>query len=165
MQIGTSAIGDWKEWAAQRFGELANKLISDYGIRVILLGDEKAKNKGNIVERNVQSKDNLINLIGNTSIMEVAAIIKSCILLISNDAGLMWIAQSVGTPVVAIYGPTDYRRTGPLGVRDKIIRKDLACSPCYKSPVDYTKAAKCKTKQCLTSITTQEVLDVIAEFL
>lgn len=166
MQIGTSAVGDWKEWPAQRFGELASKLISQYGTRIILLGDMQAKNKGELVEKMVNaSPDKLINLIGKTSILEAAAIIKRCKVIVSNDAGLMWVAQAVGVPVIAIYGPTDYRRTGPVGVRDKIIRKDLPCSPCYKSPVDYSKAVKCNTKRCLNSIIAQEVLQQVIEFL
>ncbi|MBI4722153.1 MAG: glycosyltransferase family 9 protein [Candidatus Stahlbacteria bacterium] len=159
MQIGVSGANDWKEWDVLKFGELANKLISQYGVKVVLLGDEKAIEKGKMIE-NI-SNGQVLNLINKTSIIETAEIIKRCKLFISNDSGLMWVAQAVGTPVVAIYGPTDYRRTGPIGLQDKIISKSLPCSPCYKSPIDYVKVARCKNRECLASITTQEVMNGI----
>ncbi|MCK4353578.1 glycosyltransferase family 9 protein [candidate division WOR-3 bacterium] len=173
MQIGTSTkkgwftttfTMEWKEWSYKKFGKLANALIQKEGIKILLLGAKDAVNKGKIVEMYCNTPS-LVNLIGKTSIMEASAIIKKCQIFISNDGGLMWVSQAVDTPVIAIYGPTDYKRTGPIGPNDKIIRKDLPCSPCYKSPRDYKKAGNCKNRICLNSITVQEVLQAVEKSL
>jgi heptosyltransferase-2 len=158
IQIGSSRGSSWKEWSLLKFGTLTKELIDKYNAKVVLLGDLDAKKKGKVVEKMAPKS---INLIGKTTIMEAAAIIRQCKVLVSNDAGLVWISQAVRTPVIAIYGPTDFRRSRPLGINDKIIRKDLPCSPCYKSPVDYKKAVKCRDKKCLNLITSQEVLQEV----
>ena len=163
MQIGTSGIGDWKEWHPENFGKLAAELISKYGVKIALLGDKDAAVKGEKVVKTAGNKSSphLINLIGKTKLLEAAVVIKRSKLLISNDAGLMWIAQVVGTPVITIFGPTDYRRTGPVAPNTKIIREDIKCSPCYVAPKDYKKVIKCRTRKCLTNITVQKVLEVL----
>lgn len=167
MQIGTSGIGDWKEWSPENFGELASMLISKFGVNIVLLGDKDAEAKGETIVKTLGDKlsSHLINLIGKTNLTEAAAVIKRSKLLISNDAGLMWLAHIVDTPVVAIFGPTDYRRTGPVSSKSKIIREDLQCSPCYVAPKDYKKVIRCKRRDCLINVTVKKVADYSAAFL
>jgi ADP-heptose:LPS heptosyltransferase len=98
---------------------------------------------------------------GKTSVKQVAALIEQCDLLICNDSGLMHTAVAVGTPVAAIYGPTDFRRTAPLGDRNTVIRHELPCSPCFKLEGD-DQVQACPHHDCLMTITTDEVLHAIA---
>ena len=126
--------------------------------RFILLGDYYAMNKAKNVERISPS---IVNLVGRTNLMEAMAILERSNLLLSNDGGLVWVAQAVGTPVVVIYGPTDYTRTRQLGPNDKIIRKDLPCSSCYRTPKDYYKPRRCKNRKCLSLITPEEVAEEV----
>ena len=88
---------------------------------------------------------------------QVAALIEQCDLLVCNDSGLMHAAVAVGTPVVAIYGPTDIRRTAPLGGQHTVIRHELPCSPCFKLEGDEQVHA-CSHHDCLMTITVDEVL-------
>jgi ADP-heptose:LPS heptosyltransferase len=72
----------------------------------------------------------------------------------------MHAAVAVGTPVVAIYGPTDIRRTAPLGDQHTVIRHDLPCSPCFRLEGDASVHA-CGHHDCLMTISTEEVLATI----
>lgn len=155
MGIGTSV--PWKEWGVDKFSELADRLIEDKKAKIVLLGDSKTLEKGKIMEAKMSHLP--INLIGTTTIREAASIIKKCKLFVSNDGGLMWLSAAVGTPVVAIFGPTDYKRVMPPGKKHAIVRKNLPCSPCYKSPHDYSKPTSCEHRKCLEE---SSVADVIA---
>ncbi len=52
--------------------------------------------------------------------------------LLTNDSGLMHLAAAVGAPLVALFGPTDPRQTGPRGQRQKILQAEAECAPCFK---------------------------------
>jgi ADP-heptose:LPS heptosyltransferase len=67
----------------------------------------------------------------------------------------MHLAAAMGTPVIALFGPTDPVRTGPYGKGHTIIKTDLACSPCFLK--------KCATKKCMRDISPEQVLEVIEQ--
>jgi ADP-heptose:LPS heptosyltransferase len=95
---------------------------------------------------------------GKTTVKQVAALIERCDVLVCNDSGLMHVAVAVKTPVVAIYGPTDFRRTAPLGEFHTIVRHSLTCSPCFKLEGDY-QPRSCPHHDCLMTIDPLEVFD------
>jgi heptosyltransferase-1 len=64
-------------------------------------------------------------------------------LLITNDTGPMHVAAALGKPVVALFGPTEPRRTGPYGQLQNVLRIDLPCSPCLKSTCHFEKLNEC----------------------
>jgi len=66
------------------------------------------------------------------------------------------VAVAVGTPVVAIYGPTDTRRTRPWGTGNIIVRHDMPCSPCFKLEGE-DQLRRCPHHDCLMTITPDEV--------
>jgi ADP-heptose:LPS heptosyltransferase len=73
---------------------------------------------------------------------------------VTNDTGTMHIAAAVGTPVVALFGPTPPLMTGPWGEGHVVVKKDVPCSPCWKRicPTDH---------QCMERITVDEVEEVV----
>jgi ADP-heptose:LPS heptosyltransferase len=75
-------------------------------------------------------------------------------LMISNDTGPMHVAAALGKPVVAVFGPTEPRRTGPYGQLQNVVRIDLPCSPCLKSHCTYSKPM-----ECLRGIPTETVFN------
>ena len=93
---------------------------------------------------------------GKTTIKQAAALIERCNLLVCNDSGLMHMAVAVGTPAVAIYGPTDIRRTRPVGQSHTVIRHALPCSPCFRLEGDEAVRA-CPHHDCLMTIAPDEV--------
>ena len=91
-----------------------------------------------------------IDLTGKTDLLQLAAVLEHCRLLITNDTGTMHVAAAVGTPVVAIFGPTDPKTTGPWGEGHAIVKKEVDCSPCLKRvcPTDHA---------CMKKVTVDEV--------
>ncbi|MDP3768526.1 MAG: glycosyltransferase family 9 protein, partial [Dehalococcoidia bacterium] len=91
---------------------------------------------------------------GRTSLMELVCVIKRCHLFITHDSSPLHLAAAVGTPTVALFGPTDPRRHLPPTFRGRVIKKDVFCSPCY--------SATCRTvtHACMQRIEVEEVLRV-----
>ena len=144
--------GPAKKWPAQNWVNLAENLFPSY--QVVFVGlDTSIKNKLNRLESN-----NLINLIGKTSLKDVAEILSHAECVVSNDSGLMHLSSAVDTPIVGIYGSSSPEYTPPLCEENKreIIYKNLDCSPCFKRscPLGHTN--------CLNYITVDMVLSAIA---
>ncbi|MDD5409367.1 MAG: glycosyltransferase family 9 protein, partial [Candidatus Omnitrophica bacterium] len=91
------------------------------------------------------------------TVNELAALIKKCHVFISADSSPLHIASAMGTPFIALFGPTDSRRHLPPGKNCIVISKDLDCSPCYKT--------KCRSKRCMMQITPEEVLAAIDKLI
>jgi heptosyltransferase I len=92
------------------------------------------------------------SLAGLLSLKQLAAVLGSADVMVSVDSGPMHIAAAMGTPIVALFGPTDPGRTGPLG-RHTILRKPLPCSPCL--------SRRCRiqeTNLCMRALGTSEAL-------
>ncbi len=155
IQPGTSPTMRWKQWSLDRYRELLERLIAEQpDAQIILFG---APNEAEMIDRLAEGlKGNIAVAAGKTTIKQVAALIERCHLLVCNDSGLMHVAVAVGTPVVAIYGPTDLRRTAPLGDEHTVIRHELPCSPCFRLEGDAAVKA-CPHHDCLNSITAAEV--------
>lgn len=74
----------------------------------------------------------IINLVGRTSILQLGALLERCDVCLTCDSGPMHIAAAVGTPTVALFGPTDPVRHRPYGVGHTVVEKSVSCRPCYK---------------------------------
>jgi heptosyltransferase-2 len=130
-----AAFGPAKRWWPERFASLADRLITELGMRVILLG---APDEVPLVER-IRSlmAQPAVSLAGQDTLSSFTALAARCAVLVTNDSGSMHIASAVGTPVVAVFGPTDARRTAPPRSRATILRRDLPCAPCFRPICPY----------------------------
>ena len=79
---------------------------------------------------------------------------RQCRLLLTNDTGTMHLATLLGVPVVAVFGSTEPRLTGPLGTRHRVFRHQVECSPCFlrECPLDF---------RCMKAVSTEEVISAI----
>jgi heptosyltransferase II len=137
-----AAYGSAKCWPAERFAELADRLIVCFDADVILFG---APSECDIAERIASGmRCRAVNLAGQTSIAELSAYFSACDLFIGNDSGAMHVAAGAGVPVVAIFGSTDPDGTAPLTPRRTLVRHAPSCSPCFlrHCPVDH----RCMTR-------------------
>ena len=151
INIGVSPRWLSKSWPLSHIVKLCEGL-GHRDMRAVITGTENdlAKAEELIIKvKNIKP----INACAKTSVNQLACLIKRCAVFISADSSPLHIAAAVGTPFIALFGPTDHRRhLGPA--KDyALIKKDLPCSPCYKS--------KCKTKECMDLITPEEVLEAI----
>lgn len=145
-----AAYGTAKCWPPERFRALALRLLLEKDLFVVFFGDTSTE--GLVKEICHGLPESAINLAGVTSLRELACIIKDCDLLITNDSGPMHIAAAFGTPLIALYGSTDDRETGPYGCPESVVNKRVSCSPCFKRvcPIDF---------RCMKQITVDEIAD------
>ena len=155
IQPGTSPAMRWKQWPVDRYRQIVERFLAEQrDVHVILFG---APNEREMIEAMAHGLGARVSVAaGRTTVKQVAALIERCAVLVCNDSGLMHTAVAVNTPVVAIYGPTDIRRTRPLGAQHTVIRHALPCSPCFRLEGDAAVKA-CPHHDCLMTIEPEEV--------
>ena len=122
--------GPAKRWPVERFAELAARL-SDAGLGVWVLGSQKERGLGDVIERAVDN-GRVRNLCGQTRLEEAVDVLAASVAAVTNDSGLMHVAAAVGTHVVAIYGSSSPDFTPPMTRARTIVRVGLDCSPCFE---------------------------------
>lgn len=157
--IAINPLARWrtKLWPLERFGLLADFLTDQLDARVVLIGDDMDRIGGGGPISSTKGKT--IDMRGKTSLKQLAALLKEVDLLITNDSGPMHIAAALGTPVVAIFGPTDPKRTGPYGDMHRVIRGDMECSPCFKKRCNKEKHL------CMDAISVEMLLEEVSVVL
>ena len=122
-----------KMWPVEAFAGLADKLISELKASVIITGTAQDLELAHKIESLMANKPRI--LAGTTSLRELAAILSKVDLFISGDTGIMHLASSIHTPVLALFGPTHPSISGPRASSIiKIVFNDVGCKvPCYKS--------------------------------
>ncbi|MDD5449865.1 MAG: lipopolysaccharide heptosyltransferase II [Candidatus Omnitrophica bacterium] len=149
-----------KRWPAERFGWAADELIERFHKKVVVVAGTNDSKFAQ--ETNYYIKNEALDLSGNLSVAELAALLEKARLLISNDSGPVHIAVALGVPVVVIFGRNQpglsYRRWGPAGKHDIILHKDVGCVNCL--------AHNCKIGfKCLQAITVDEVVKASGRIL
>ena len=102
-----------KRWPSHYFKQLAERLVKQCGVQIVVTGDESDRS---VAEEIVAGNNsNLVSMCGKTSLGVLGALFSKCRLVISNDTGPLHIAAGSGVNVVALFGPTQPLETGPLG--------------------------------------------------
>jgi lipopolysaccharide heptosyltransferase II len=143
-----------KHWQPLKFAELADKLVDNLGAKVLILGDASERDIAEIIIAAMKNKP--IDLVGKTTLGELAAAIKSLKLLITNDGGPLHMAVALGIKTVSIFGPVDEKVYGPYpsGPLHAVIKKDLPCRPCYKQ---FRMPLCDRERECVKTISVDEV--------
>ena len=146
-----------KEWGADRFAELADRLVEDRKAKIVLLGAIFDKETSIIIESKM--KNSPIDACGVFSLMDLPAFIQRLSLIIGAVSGPLHIADALGIPLVVIAGPSNMQE---LTFRKdyEIVQKDLPCLPCDSF---FSTSYFCKEfrKECLESIRVEEVLEAV----
>lgn len=148
-----AAYGQAKCWPKEKFRALAKKLLEDQGVFLVFIGDEKGKKEIDGIVKGFGVR--ALNLAGKTSLSSLVALLALSDLVITNDSGPMHIAAALQKELIAIFGSTNEKKTGPYqaGV---VVRKEVSCAPCYKRvcPIDF---------RCMEKISVEEIYDLIKE--
>ncbi|MGA7672846.1 MAG: glycosyltransferase family 9 protein [Nitrolancea sp.] len=117
-----------KRWPAEMFGALASELIHRNRASVVVVG---ADSDQSATQGTVDFTDGeVLDLSGQLSIPELAAVCERAQLFAGNDSGMSHLASAVGTPTVTIFGPTDPDMYRPLGPNSEV------CSSGFKAPAN-----------------------------
>ncbi len=149
--------GQSKRWPLLYWTRLLDRLVSEWGAQVVLTG---APGDLPLVERILERMEQkAFNLVGKTSLSQLAALFQRADVMISGDSGPMHIADALDTPLIAIHGPTDPAQFGPVGPAATVLKSGIWCSPCYnvKGPAD----CRFYTTQCMKNITPAQVFGVV----
>lgn len=147
-----------KLWYNDRFAEVADRL-ADQNVFVVFTGG--AADTLVISEIQKKMRQVSLDLTGKSSLKELAALYERADVVISTDTGPMHIAAAVGTPVVALFGPTAPWRTGPHGEKHQVLRNALPCSPCFKRQCLLNE----EKKKCMEKISVNQVVDAAVDLL
>ena len=149
IAVNIGATRPQKRWFAESFAQTLDDL-SDIPVVLVGAGAADTAMAADILSRTHAATP--INLVGETKVKTLAAVLKRCDLLLSGDSGPMHLATAVGTPCVALFGSTDPAVTGPFDELSEAIYKDLSCSPCGNHPT-------CNGRyDCLREILPEEVV-------
>ncbi len=152
-----------KRWPPERFGRLARMLFDRHGIPAVLVG---AASDRDDADRAVQAARDAtgtaaaaINLCGQTTFRQLAAMIDRAAVVVTADSAPMHIAAAHQRPLVALFGPTNPARTGPHGRIGDVVRLPLACSPCY-----FRRLHQCPHQhKCMNDLSVEAVAEETAK--
>lgn len=153
IAINPSARWVKKRWPAASYAALINQLIKELKAGIIIVGSKDDIPIAEEITSHVNER--ICIATGKTSIMRLAALLEKVNLLITNDSGPMHIAAALGTPVVALFGPTDPELTGPYGKGHVVLRKKLDCSPCFRRACTEGKPV------CMETITVEDAAKTV----
>ncbi len=150
-----------KRWPVHYFAQLARKLQS-LGWQIWLLGSPQERFLGEQIEK--LGNSDAINLMGQLTLMQSASVLARMSAVVSNDSGLMHIADALKYPVVAIFGPTT-RELGfyPVNPNSRVVEHEhMPCRPCT-----HMGAENCPKDhfRCMLELTPDVVSDKLAELL
>ncbi len=159
LKIGLSPgaeYGPAKRWLPECFAEAATKISAQSSAQWILFGMKNDAAIGDQIAAAIG--DHCVNRIGRTTLDQLINELRECRLLLTNDTGTMHLAALLGVPVVAIFGSTEPRLTGPLGNGHIVLRHHVECSPCFlrECPIDF---------RCMKAVSAQEAADAVLSIL
>lgn len=144
-----------KYWIEERWPSLAQEITGQYGLRVIMQGGPGHEEEASRIH---SSNNTIINLVGKSSIMQTAAVIKHASLVVGVDTGFTHLGIVFNVPTLALFGSTcSYLDTTRDNAR--VLYHKMGCSPCRRNPAcnnDFT---------CMKSITVEEIMASLREVL
>jgi len=146
-----------KRWPADRFGRLADALAARGLACAVVIGPGEER----IAEEALRASTSAgaLPVLGlDLDPVGVAALAARARIVVANDSGPMHLAAAVGTPVVALFGPTDPGRTGPTGASSEILDRYVFCSPCYLKECPYGH-------ECMREISVEMVAGAVERLL
>ncbi|MDO9117227.1 MAG: lipopolysaccharide heptosyltransferase II [Nitrospira sp.] len=149
-----STYGGAKRWLPERYAEAALRVCRQIEqqrgrpVSVVILGAKGEEVLGHSVADRLTVRSAVLS--GRTNIRELMAATKRCSILLTNDTGPMHLAAAFAVPVVAVFGPTDWKTTAPYRQEASIVRQPVDCAPCLlrECPIDH---------RCMTGVTVEMV--------
>jgi ADP-heptose:LPS heptosyltransferase len=147
-----------KRWPAANYAELADRLIAGRGCFVFVTG---ARDDRETVDEMLSlMREKAVDLCGETNLGALAELMRCSNLVVTNDSAPLHVASVVNAPVVAVFGPSDDRKYGPLSDRKRVVFPDRDCRPCGRA-----LCSKEADEGCIVSVAVDEVLSAAEDLL
>ncbi|MFZ5799802.1 MAG: glycosyltransferase family 9 protein [Candidatus Omnitrophota bacterium] len=152
--VHPGAYEEYIRWRPEGFAKVADCLIADYKMQVVLLAGPQ---EYDLVRKVAALMHNQPVLATGLTLGQTVALIKRAELFIGNSTGPMHIAAALKIPVVAIFGSRhpmdDFHKWGPYGTKSFVVRRDVACKSCEPS--------ECRHLRCMKEIEPAQVLEAV----
>ncbi|MEI6871952.1 MAG: glycosyltransferase family 9 protein, partial [Verrucomicrobiota bacterium] len=127
-------FGSARRWFPERFAEVIERVSGSCAVEWVLVGVSKDAPAGEAIEAALPQGRGIAleNRIGRTKLEELLECLRECDALLTNDTGTMHLAAMLGVRVVAVFGSTEPRLTGPLGVGHAVLQHQVPCGPCFQ---------------------------------
>ena len=150
--IASSAADSAKRWTVEGFAQAAD-FIAGKGMAVVFTGGDGDRQRIDDIRRRMKNPS--LSLAGQLNLRELAFVLGKARFAVVHDSGAMHIAGYVHTPVIALFGPTDEKESGPQDPRSAVVRRNAHCPRCLDP------GARRVAHQCMAAIQAQDVIDAI----
>jgi len=157
LNVGASHLVN--RWPVGHFAALAQRLHTELGCGVLLVGGPQDRELGQAARANGAVP--MVDLVGRTTLLQLGAVLKRCAVAVSGDTGPMHLATAVGTRVVALFGAADPERTGPVGDGHRVLQAaGVPCVPCRSRTCRHVRFL-----ECMERISVDDVFSAVADVL
>lgn len=153
----SATFGPAKQWFPERYAALGDRLAKDSGATILIFGGPADRNLGRTITEQMSAP--AVDLSGRTRLGEAMALIDRCTAFVTNDSGLMHVAAALNTPLVAIFGSTNWTTTSPFSDTSRIVRVPTPCSPCMQPvcPLGHMN--------CMRQVSVEMVADAVKDLI
>lgn len=137
-----AAYGTAKRWPPERFAAAAALVARRSGAQVAIVGSAAERPLAEAIAAQLGGAARV--LCGETTLADLVGVLRELRLLLTNDSGPMHLAAALGTPLVAVFGSTDWTETAPVSERARVVREETECAPCMlrECPIDHRCMAR-----------------------
>lgn len=152
---------NFRNWSASRYAEVANYAASRYGARIVITGGNSSIERTYANEIAALTEAPPLDLVGQTSLKELVAIIARASVVLCPDSGPAHMATAVGTPVVGLYATSNRHRTGPYFSQHLVVDKypEAVAAEFAKTPEQLRWGQRVRDPQAMSLITVADVID------
>jgi ADP-heptose:LPS heptosyltransferase len=152
-----------KQWHLDRFAAVARDLAERHRGTIVLTGEVADRQKVDEVRRSLREIP-VVDVCGVLDLTDLAALLRCLDVLVTADTGPMHLASAMGTPVVALFGPSNPVRYGPTGAHQRVLRVDLPCSPCGQVRLP-PERCRGHVPDCMDAIQVEAVVEAVGDLL
>lgn len=150
-----AAYGAAKRWPVNHFRDVCRYWIEQGGV-VAIVGTSSERMIAKELAEGLDG-NKCIDLCGATPLDDLIRLLKSSVLTVANDSGIMHLGAALGRPGVAVFGPTDHTATGPISNKWKLVITEEKCGPCFK------RVCPKNNPVCMLNIKPEEVIEAIKD--
>ncbi len=155
--IAPAAASELKTWRFEGFQKVIERLLVEREEDIVLVGDKRERDIAEPLRK--INPGRIHNLGGETTLNELAALVSRASLVLANDSAVMHLGHELNRPVVAIFGPTNHKKSGYQGPRFKGVREPVFCSPCEQPRCRF------KRQSCFEDLQPEKVFKACVELL